>query len=123
MSGRISNNRLIRFHNGFFFLSKFVREVQFALGFTGGFSNLVPNELDGLSVAGEELLEGDVDFADVAISEGALAAELEDEGEAVLVGGGGVDGELHGEVPVRVTVALGVDGGPDLLGVGRAPGD
>lgn len=56
-----------------------------------------------------------MDFSDVFVAEVALAAELEHDGDAVALGGGVNDGELHGVVvPGGVGVAVSVDGGPLL---------
>jgi hypothetical protein len=51
-----------------------------------------------------------VDFAYVSVSEVSFRLALDDEGEAVLLGGGAIDGEFHGEVPFGVRAAVFVCG-------------
>lgn len=97
-------------------IADLVGDVEDAFGFAGGLSDLVADELGGGAGVRrgdlEELLDGDVDFSDVAVAEGALGFELDVEDEAVGVGGG--DEELHGEVPGGGFSAVLVDGRPLL---------
>lgn len=63
----------------------------------------------------EKLLHRNIDLADVLIAKVPLAAEIENEGEAVSPSGGLVDGEFDREIPDRVAAALFVDGSFEFL--------
>lgn len=73
----------------------------------------------------QKLLHRNVDIADVLIAEITLAAEPENEREAVSPSGVFVDGEFHNEIPNRAAAAFLIDGGfefLDSLGLGLAGG-
>jgi hypothetical protein len=87
------------------------------LGISRGFSHLVTHKLHGVAVSGgvEKLFDRDMDFTNVFVAEGAVAAECEDEGQLVLLGCGLADGELHGEVPGGASATVSVHFGFGFL--------
>lgn len=106
--------------------------MELAFRLPGGFSHLITHKLHGIVIiivvtvvhGGQKLLDRDVDFADVLVAEAAVADELDDEGEAVVLGERLVDGEGDGEVPGGVGAGATVDVGLGFLrGFVRVAGD
>lgn len=110
---------------------KFVPEIDGSFGLPTGSLNAVTDVLDLLLLiitaaqAVEELLEGDLDFADLGVAQAALGDELDVESEAVVEQSGVVESELDGVVvPLRVCAAVFGDGGLGrLLLVAGVAGD
>lgn len=86
-------------------------DIKNPLAFPGRLTDLVANELRGLTVAGagEELCKRDMDLADIAIAEGTLSTEDDDDDMA-----GGIvrgKGEAKSGVPGWVGAAVAIRGG------------
>lgn len=102
---------------------KLVPEIDGSFGLPTGSSNAVTDVFDlvlltiaAAAQAVEELLEGDLDFADFGVAQAAFGDELDVEGEAVVEQSGVVESKLDGVVvPLRVCAAVFGDGGLGLL--------